>query len=74
MANCFLNASYDPSHNGTCPFKVKPCPFTRSFSLRRRRAWPSRPPPAPPQVAQFRDLGFERENALREFAVPYPFY
>lgn len=22
MANCFVNASYDPSRNGTCPLKV----------------------------------------------------
>jgi hypothetical protein len=25
------------------------------------------------KVAEFRDLGFERENALREFVLPYPF-
>ena len=44
MANCFVNASYDPARNGTCPL----------------------------QVARFRYLGFERENALRRFSVAYP--
>ena len=46
MANCFVNASYDPSRNGSCP----------------------RP------IAEFRYLGFERENAKRALPLSYPFY
>lgn len=45
LANCFVNASYDPSRNGTCAG----------------------------DAALFY-LGFERENALRDFIVTYPFY
>jgi hypothetical protein len=45
LANCFVNASYDPSRNGTCPG----------------------------DEALFY-LGFERENALRDFVVQYPFH
>jgi hypothetical protein len=45
LANCFVNASYDPARNGTCPGDS-----TLFY------------------------LGFERENALREFVVEYPFF
>jgi hypothetical protein len=45
LANCFVNASYDPARNGTCPG----------------------------DSALF-FLGFQRENALREFVVEYPFF
>jgi hypothetical protein len=45
LANCFVNASYDPARNGTCPGD-----------------------------AGLFYLGFERENALRDFIVSYPFF
>ena len=46
MANCFVNATFDPKRNGTCAGKI----------------------------FEFKDLGFERENALRGFSIEYPFH
>ena len=43
--NCFINSTYTPSRNGTCPGD-----------------------------ADLFFLGFERENALRNFIVTYPFF
>jgi hypothetical protein len=45
LANCFINSTYTPSRNGTCPGD-----------------------------ADLFFLGFERENALRNFIVTYPFF
>ena len=45
LANCFINSTYQPSRNGTCPGD-----------------------------ADLFFLGFERENALRNFIVTYPFF
>jgi len=93
MANCFVNASYDPSRNGTCPSKVcsRPpcagCPPWRlplslcttcmcmyeNFVVVRYVMYVNACPHSWHKVAEFRDLGFERENALREFVLPYPF-
>ena len=68
MANCFQNASYDPSRNGTCPWKVLyPRTRARSFAL------PSLHALLFPRWQSFATLGFQRENALRKFVLPYPF-